>query len=120
MAARGGAARRYRPDRIVIALPDRRGRLPLDLLLKLKVRDGITVDEADAFYERLTGKIGGEGFRLGQVVFAQAPPRTRLYKLARRLLDVALGIIIGLPAAPLLLLIALAIRLGSRRAIVFV
>src|SRR5262249_16416555 len=26
---------RYRPDRIVIALPDRRGRSPLDLLLKL-------------------------------------------------------------------------------------
>ena len=42
---------RHRPDRIVIAMPYRRGRLPLDLLLKLKVRDGVTLDEADAFYE---------------------------------------------------------------------
>src|SRR5262249_34921493 len=31
--------RRRRPDRIVVALSDRRGKLPLDLLLRLKVRD---------------------------------------------------------------------------------
>jgi sugar transferase (PEP-CTERM system associated) len=105
---------RYRPDRIVIALPDRRGRLPLDLLLKLKVRDGVTVDEADAFYERLTGKIGGERFRLGQMVFADVTRRTRLYRRARRLLDFALAIIIGMLAAPLMLLTALAIKLDSR------
>ena len=48
---------RHRPERIVIAKPYRRGRLPLNLLLKLKVRDGVTLDEADAFYEKLTGKI---------------------------------------------------------------
>jgi exopolysaccharide biosynthesis polyprenyl glycosylphosphotransferase len=72
------------------------------------------VDEADAFYERLTGKIGGERLRLGQLVFADASRRTRLYRRARRLLDVALSIIIGLLASPLMLLTALAIKLDSR------
>lgn len=105
---------RYRPDRIVIALPDRRGRLPLDLLLKLKVRDGVTLDEADAFYENLTGKIGGERLRLGQLVFADASIWARLYKRARRLMDVALALIIGLLTAPLMMLTALAIKLDSR------
>ena len=104
---------RYRPDRIVIAMPDRRGRLPLDLLLKLKVRDGVTLDEADAFYENLTGKIGGERLRLGQLVFADASRWTRLYKRARRLMDVTLAIIIGLLTSPLMLLAALAIKLDS-------
>jgi sugar transferase (PEP-CTERM system associated) len=103
-----------RPDRIVIAMPDRRGRLPLDLLLKLKVRDGVTVDEADAFYEKLTSKISGERLRLGQLVFADASRWTRLYKRARRLIDVALAIIIGLLTSPLMLLTALAIKLDSR------
>jgi sugar transferase (PEP-CTERM system associated) len=103
-----------RPDRIVIAMPDRRGRLPLDLLLKLKVRDGVVLDEADAFYEKLTGKIGGERLRLGQMVFAEASRWTRLYRRARRLVDVALVIIIGLLASPLMLLTALAIKLDSR------
>jgi len=105
--------RRHRPDRIVIAMPDRRGRLPLDLLLKLKVRDGVTLDEADAFYEKLTGKIGGERLRLGQLVFADASRWTRLYKRARRLMDVTLSIIIGLMTSPLMLITALAIKLDS-------
>src|SRR5262245_21801718 len=105
---------RYRPDRIVIALPDRRGRLPLDLLLKLKVRDGVTVDDADAFYERLTGKIGGERLRLGQLVFAEASRWTRLYRRARRLMCVALRCVIGMLTSPLMLLTAVAIKLDSR------
>jgi exopolysaccharide biosynthesis polyprenyl glycosylphosphotransferase len=105
---------RYRPDRIVIAMSDRRGRLPLDLLLKLKVRDGVMVDEADAFYEKLTGKIRGERPRLGQLVFADASRWSRLYKRARRLTDVALSGVIGLLASPLMLLTALAIKLDSR------
>src|SRR5499426_284114 len=106
--------RRHRPDRIVIAMPDRRGRLPLDLLLKLKVRDGVTLDEADAFYEKLTGKIGGERLRLGQLVFADASRWTRLYKRARRMMDVTMSIIIGLLTSPVMLITALAIKLDSR------
>src|SRR5262245_26112882 len=105
---------RHRPDRIVIAMPDRRGRLPLDLLLRLKVRDGVTLDEADAFYETLTSKISGARLRLGQLVFAEASRWTRLYKRARRLVDVTLTIIIGLLTSPLMLITALAIKLDSR------
>ena len=105
---------RHRPDRIVIAMPDRRGRLPLDLLLRLKVRDGVTLDEADAFYEKLTSKISGARLRLGQLVFAEASRWTRLYKRARRLVDMSLAIIIGLLASPLMLITALAIKLDSR------
>jgi sugar transferase (PEP-CTERM system associated) len=105
---------RYRPDRIVIAMHDRRDRLPLDLLLKLKVCDGVTLDEADAFYENLTSKISGERLRLGQLVFADATRWTRFYKRARRLMDVALAIIIGLLTWPLMLLTALTIKLDSR------
>ncbi len=111
---------RRRPDRIVIAMPDRRGRLPLDLLLKLKVRDGVTLDESDAFYERLTGKIGGDRLRLGQLVFADASRWARFYKRMRRPADVALTIILGLLASPLMLLTALAIKLDSRGPIFYV
>jgi sugar transferase (PEP-CTERM system associated) len=105
---------RYRPDRIVIAMPDRRGRLPLGLLLKLKVRDGVMLDEADSFYEKLTGKIRGERPRLGQLVFADTSRWARLYKRARRLMDVALASVIGLLTSPLMLLTALVIKLDSR------
>ncbi|MBO0727250.1 MAG: TIGR03013 family PEP-CTERM/XrtA system glycosyltransferase [Blastocatellia bacterium] len=104
----------HRADRIIIAMPDRRGRLPLDLLLKLKVRDGVALEEAESFYSKLTGKIGGGRLRLGQLVFANASRWIRFYKRARWLLDVALSLIIGLLASPLMLLTALAIKLDSR------
>jgi sugar transferase (PEP-CTERM system associated) len=108
------AVSQYRADRIIIAMPDRRGRLPLDLLLKLKVRDGVASEEAEVFYSKLTGKIGGERLRLGQLVFAEASRWIRFYKRGRRLLDVILSLIIGLLTSPLMLLTALAIKLDSR------
>jgi sugar transferase (PEP-CTERM system associated) len=105
---------RHRPDRIIIAKPYRRGRVRLDLLLKLKVRDGVTLDESDAFYERLTGKIVAEQLRLWRLVFADASHWARLYRRARRLLDMALASVIALLTSPLMLLTALAIKLESR------
>src|SRR6266511_2337999 len=92
----------------------RRDRMPLDLLLKLKVRDGVTLDEADAFYEKLTGKIVAERLRLWRLVFADASRWAHLYRRARRLVDVALASVIGLLTSPLMLLTALAIKLDSR------
>ena len=105
---------RHRPDRIVIAKPYRSGRMPLDLLLKLKVRDGVTLDEADAFYENLTGKIVFERLRLWRLVLADGSRLALLYRRARRLLDVALASVIALLTSPLMLLTALAIKLESR------
>jgi sugar transferase (PEP-CTERM system associated) len=105
---------RHRPDRIIIAKPYRRGRMPLDLLLKLKVRDGVTLDEADAFYENLTGKIVAERLRLWRLVLADASRWAGIYRRARRLLDVALASVIALLTSPLMLLTALAIKLESR------
>jgi exopolysaccharide biosynthesis polyprenyl glycosylphosphotransferase len=95
-------------------MPDRRGHLPLDLLLKLKVRDGVALEEAEAFYSRLTGKIGGERLRLGQLVFADASRSMRFYKRVRRFLDMALSIVIGTLTSPLMLLTAIAIKIDSR------
>jgi len=88
--------------------------MPLDLLLKLKVRDGVTLDEGDAFYENLTGKIVAERLRLWRLVLADASRWARLYRRARRLLDVALASVIALLTSPLMLLTALAIKLESR------
>ncbi|MCI0392821.1 MAG: TIGR03013 family PEP-CTERM/XrtA system glycosyltransferase [Acidobacteria bacterium] len=106
--------RKYSPDRIVVALADRRGRLPLDLLLKFKVRDEIAVEDAGRFYERLTGKISTERLQPGQLVFAEPMRWMRFYRRLRRLIDIVLslaGLILG---APLMLVVALAIWLESR------
>jgi sugar transferase (PEP-CTERM system associated) len=105
--------RHFHPDRIVVALSDRRGRLPLDLLLKLKVRDEIQVEESSRFFERLTGKISTDRLQPGQLVFAETGRWMRFYRRARRLYDITaatLGIFIS---SPLMILTALAIKLES-------
>src|SRR5262249_79576 len=55
-----------------------------------------------------------ERLRLWRLVFADASRWARLYRRARRLLDVALASVIGLLTSPLMPLTALAIKLESR------
>jgi len=108
-----------RPDRIVLALADRRGRLPVCELLQARVQ-GIAIEEAVSFYERLTGKIAIEALTPSQLI---ASPDFR-----KGHLDLAFGHAVSLLAsfvalallAPLMLLIALAIKLDSPGPVFFI
>jgi sugar transferase (PEP-CTERM system associated) len=111
--------RRQRPDRIVVALPDRRGKLPLDLLLRLKVRDEIQVEESSRFFERLTGKISTDRLQPGQLVFAETGRWMRLYRRLRRVFDVVSSLIGFALLSPLMALTAIAIRIESPGPVVY-
>src|SRR5262245_13262846 len=112
-------ARRRRPDRIVVALSDRRGRLPLDLLLRLKVRDEIQVEESSRFFERLTGKISTDRLQPGQLVFAEMSNWTRLYRRLRRIFDIVSSLIGIAISFPLMILTAIAIRIESPGSVIY-
>src|SRR5215475_7402902 len=112
-------ARRRRPDRIVVALSDRRGKLPLDLLLRLKVRDEIQVEESSRFFERLTDKISAEGLQPGQLVFAETSQWTRIYRRLRRMFDVFSSLIGIALSSPLMILTAAAIWIESPGPIIY-
>ena len=43
-------------DKIVVALSDRRGALPMDVLLNCKLQ-GVNVEDVATFYEQVSGKI---------------------------------------------------------------
>jgi sugar transferase (PEP-CTERM system associated) len=108
--------RRRRPDRIVVALSDLVDKAPLDLLLRLKVRDEIQVDEASRFFERLTGKISTEHlqpWRPWRLVFAETGRSTRLYRRLQRVFDIVSSLIGMALSFPLMVLTAVAIRIES-------
>lgn len=106
-------ARRYNADRIVVALTDRRGRMPLDPLLNLKLRDDVAVEDWANFFERLTGKISTDRLQPSQLIFADNLRWIRFYRRVRRVADLIIASIGLVLSSPLMLLTALAIKLES-------
>jgi sugar transferase (PEP-CTERM system associated) len=105
-------------DRVVVGLPDRRGRLPVAPLLRVKL-DGVRVEEAGALYERLTGKLLLEDLRPSALIFSDGFHVSRLTRAAKRLFDLALAAAVVLLAWPLMLLTALAVRLESEGPVLY-
>jgi exopolysaccharide biosynthesis polyprenyl glycosylphosphotransferase len=102
-----------RPSRIVVAFADRRGRLPLSRLVESRAR-GIRVEDVVETYESLTGKLALELMPPSRVIFSHEFATARVQPVFARALSliVAIGGLIVL--APLMALIALAIKLDSR------
>jgi sugar transferase (PEP-CTERM system associated) len=104
--------RERRVDRVVVNLADARGRLPVDTLLDLRLK-GITVDHLASVYERYTGKIALENLRPSWLIFSPGFRHTRALTAAKRVLDVAMGATGLVLAAPLMMLVAAAVKLTS-------
>lgn len=105
-------------DRVIIALEDRRGELPLRELLKLRF-DGVLIEEAGALLERLTGKLYLDGLRPSNFIYSEGFRVRPSQQIARRLvstLTAALGLLLFLPFFPF---VVLAVRLSSPGPIFF-
>ena len=107
-----------RVARVVVALPERRGMLPLTRLLAARM-GGITVEEREAMFERVAGKMAIESLRPSYLIFGSGfskPPVTIALKRLTDLVVATLGLIL---AAPLMLLVAIAIKVESRGSMFF-
>jgi sugar transferase (PEP-CTERM system associated) len=105
-------------SRVVVAALDYRGRLSMDSLLDCKT-SGVTVQEGSTFYEQLTGKIMVEGLRKSWLIFSDGFVVSRGVLFFKRLLDLTAASIGLLLAAPLMVLVALAVRLDSPGPVLF-
>jgi hypothetical protein len=98
--------------RIFVGLSDRRGRLPLRELLGAKLR-GVRVEDANAVYERLTGKLMVEDLRPSWLIFSDGFRASRWTRLTKRTFDVVLAFVGFIISLPLMALTALAVALES-------
>jgi sugar transferase (PEP-CTERM system associated) len=106
-------------DRVVVSLADARGKLPMDRLLDIRLDSGVTFDHLASVYEEYTGKIAVENLRPSWLIFSEGFRKTRLLLAAKRVLDLvfaAAGLSIG---APIMLLVALAVRCTSRGPVLY-
>jgi sugar transferase (PEP-CTERM system associated) len=81
-----------RIDSVVVALEDRRGRLPVDTLMSCRA-EGIQVEEAEAFYERYTGQVPVRSLRPSSFVFSLALNQPRMFRACKHALDFLLALI---------------------------
>jgi sugar transferase (PEP-CTERM system associated) len=107
-----GLARDKRLHRVIVAMPDRRGTLPVEELLALRLA-GVKVEEATSWLEKITGRIEVEQLYPSWLIFAEGFRFSILNRGLRRLLNVItalFGLVLSLPLLPF---IALAVKLGS-------
>ena len=100
------------PNRIIVAMEERRGKLPVDLLIALKNR-GVLVQDGNDVYESITGKVPIESIRLSWLLFSPGCYASQLflaYKRCASLIISIIGIILTIPLFPFILL---AIKLDS-------
>jgi exopolysaccharide biosynthesis polyprenyl glycosylphosphotransferase len=108
-----------RPDRIVIALADRRGRLPVDELLRARVQ-GIAIEDGVQFYERLTGKIAIEALMPHDLISSPDFRKSHVDLAFGHALSLLVSLAVLVVLLPLFALIALAIKLDSPGPVFFV
>jgi exopolysaccharide biosynthesis polyprenyl glycosylphosphotransferase len=107
-----------RPDRIIVALAERRGRLPVGQLLDSRMR-GIPVEDAIDAYERLTGKLAIEALTPSALIFSPDFRQSRVRLALQRTVSLLVAVLGLIALAPLFGLIALAIRLDSSGPVFF-
>jgi exopolysaccharide biosynthesis polyprenyl glycosylphosphotransferase len=110
---------RVHPSRIVVALADRRGRLPLEQLLQSRLK-GVVVEDALDFYEQLTGKIAIEQLTPGILIHSKGFRHDGVGHTVARIMSLAIAAVALLLLSPVLLLVAIAIKIDSRGPIFFV
>jgi sugar transferase (PEP-CTERM system associated) len=99
--------------RVVVSLSDARGKLPMEKLLDMKLA-GVTFDHLASVYEEYTGKIAIENLRPSWLIFSEGFRKSRTLAAGKRLLDVVVAAIGLIIAAPIMLLVAVAVLVTSR------
>jgi sugar transferase (PEP-CTERM system associated) len=108
----------HRVNRIIVAMGDQRGKLPVEPLLSLKSHGVLIQDGADT-YEAITGKVPVEFLRLGWLLFSPGFHVSHFLLLYKRGASVVISILGLLLSLPLLPFIALGIKLTSKGRILY-
>ena len=112
LEALGRIVEHTRPQRIVVALPERRRAEVMQQLLEARGH-GIRVEDAVDVYERITGKLAIEALPPASLVFSKGFRVSRGYAMIGRIFSLLAASIAFVVVAPVILLIAVAVKLDS-------
>jgi sugar transferase (PEP-CTERM system associated) len=101
-----------RVHRVIVAMPERREKLPMDELLTLR-QEGVKVEDATNWLERISGKIEVEHLNPSWLIFADGFRFSDFFRLVRRVLNFSVALVGLVLSLPLLPLIWLAVKASS-------
>jgi len=104
---------RERISRVIVAEEDAQSRNRLAAMLVTPCLGGLLVNEAGDYYERFFGKVWIDTLTAEWFVYTSGFRRTRVNILAKRCFDVFFALFLLTLASPVLLVIAIAIKLDS-------
>jgi sugar transferase (PEP-CTERM system associated) len=107
-----GLARSSGVHRVIVAMPDRRGTLPVEELLDLRL-EGVKVEEATSWLERISGRIEVEQLYPSWLIFAEGFRFSSFFRMLRRGLNFSFAFAGTVVSLPLLPFIVLAVKLDS-------
>lgn len=99
-------------DRVITAMTDRRGSIPVETLLQLRLR-GIKIDDATAMLEKTSGKIGIDGLHPSWLIFGEGFNSRAIFVLLHRMVSMVAALLLLALSLPLLPLIAAVVKLSS-------
>jgi sugar transferase (PEP-CTERM system associated) len=103
---------------VLVAMSDQRGKLPMDELLAIKSQYARVQDGAE-IYEKLTGKLALESLRLSWLLFSSGLHTSRWASAWKTVFSFIISLFLLVLCLPVMLLVALAIRLDSPGPAVF-
>jgi len=98
--------------RVIVAMPDRRGTLPVEELLSLRLSQ-VKVEEATSWLEKITGRIEVDQLYPSWLIFAEGFRFSAFNRMLRRIANLTVALIGLIFALPILPLVALAVKLSS-------
>ncbi len=105
-------------DRVIVALGDRRGTMPVRELLELRL-SGIKIEDATAITEKISGRIDVDALDPSSLIFSEGFRLKSAFMLVRRLVSMLFSLTCLLLVLPLLPVVALVIRLTSRGPVLY-
>ena len=105
-------------ERVIVAMENRRGAMPVRELLDLRLR-GVVIEDANFLTERLLGKLALDGLNPSTLIFTHGFNVKATQQVLRRLVSFTIsliGLILCLPIIPVLMIV---VRLSSPGPIFF-
>jgi sugar transferase (PEP-CTERM system associated) len=104
--------KQQRVHRVIVAMPDRRGTLPVHELLQLRL-NGIKIEEATSWLERMSGRIEVEQLYPSWLIFTEGFRFSSSLRVMKRFLSTTSAAVLLLLALPLVPFVILLIKLDS-------